>query len=457
MKLVEQLKSVLDGLRADPRIEVLEHPNAPFPISTKRIERLEDEIGGPLPEALKAFYLEVGRFNVQWRSWAEPDIWGGVELGTSFIKGRIWVAHDLYYYPKKGYFAVSVNAAKPGSTSTRKTTRKLTESFEEAYEIMLRARGAQGWAQAYLGLWTGTGEEAKRYSPREGLFQAAVPALFDDFELDNFGKAASIPAVTDLPSLDGQRYDLSGDNAGLSFASRLKRQMKIVSQSQRFRFFDVHFNPPVTQEEIDQVHETMGFELSEAFLNYFRSCNGFKFSAVAGRAGADKDEEELCALWTNYYEKGGAHASVNIPTLAEIFTPKAMPPMDGREWTRFFAYLDDPLPDGHAGKTQNMLAVDLNLGTSDPILRMATDYGAEPENNAPVEACTYFEWLTKQFGEYNELKHLFKQYSHSVSGPIHKSTPEELDQFCSTGDHLSSAFTLSSIYWNDGRIEVPEP
>lgn len=104
-----------------------------------------------------------------------------------------------------------------------------------------------------------------------------------------------------------------------------------------------------------------------------------------------------------------------------------------------------------------MLAVDLELGTTEPVLRMTTDYGADPDSRAPVEACTYFEWLLKWGGEYTAHEELFKAFGHSVSGPIHRATPEELEPFNNYNDHFpSAAGTLRSSFWVDGEISVPD-
>lgn len=446
--LAERLDEAIGALRANPRIEVVEIGRRE--ISNESLDKLEVEMGAPLPDELRALYLESGKGGVMWRSWAQPDIWGKLSLQFSFFDGSLRVAKDLYYLPDKGCFSVSVKMAKPDTTSARKSTRKLTESFEEAFDIMLRARGAQGWAQAYFGRWTGDNREATRHNPRAGLFQAAIPDLFDDFESEDFGKAAEIPPVTDLGSLDQIAFDLSAEKAGLSFAKRLRRQIQIVSQNPAWKYFDVQINPPVTQEEIDSVHATMGFELSEAFLNYFRSCNGFRYSAVevpSSRAEEDFSDQELREIWTKYRETGGGHASVDVRPLREVFTAKAMPPMDGRESTRFFAYLDNPLPGGHALKTWHMLAADLELGTTDPILRMTTDYGADLDSRAPVEACSYFEWLLKVDGAHYDHEALFKAFGYSVSGPVYEATREELSQL-SHRDHFGKqTFTKKpSIY-----------
>lgn len=457
MELKSQLEDAVSGLYADPRIEV-EGPASDASdvlqgnYTQENLDKLEAKMGSALPDELKSLLLDVGKFTLSWRTWAEPDIWGQLSFKPSFWDGELEISDGLSYLPEKGYFAVSAKMAKPDSTSARKSTRKLTESFEEAFGIMLRARGAKGWAQAYFGRWTGENREAKRHNPRPGLFQAALPVLFDDFDLEDFGKAAEIAPVSDLVSLDQGAFDLSEPKAGLSFAKRLQRQIKIIDQNVRWRFFDVAFNPPVTQEEIDSVEETMGFELSERFLNYFRSCNGFQFSAVEVSYSRGEDEfsdEELREKWQEYREGGGTHCSVKVPALRDIFTAEAMPPMDGLEDSRFFAYIDDPLPGGHASKTYNMLALDLELGTTNPVVRMASDYGADTNSRAPVDACTYFEWLLQTLGNYSYYEYLFKPFGGPVSGPIRRATPKELDAFSHTEDMFFADNLLNSGFWDE--------
>ncbi len=456
MELKTQLEDAIAGLYADPRIEVIGPERQASDVlqsnyTHEALDKLEAKVGSALPDELRSLLLEVGTFTLGWRTWAEPDIWGKLSFKPFFFKGELKISDGLYYLPEKGHFAVSAKMAKPDSTSARQSSRKLTESFAEAFGIMLRARGAHGWAQAYFGRWTGENREAQRHDPRPGLVQAALPVLFDDFNLEDFGKAAEVAPVSDLGSLDQHAFDLSEENAGLTFATRLQRQIEIVDQNAKWRFFDVAFNPPATQEEIDWVEETMGFELSERFLNYFRSCNGFQFSAVQisySKAEDEFSDGELRELWQEYREGGGTHCSVKLPALRDIFTATAMPPMDGHEDIRFFAYIDDPLPDGHASKTWNMLALDLELGTTNPIVRMASDYGADTSSRAPVEACTYFEWLLQTLGNYGDHERLFKAVGGPVAGPVRRATPQELDAFSHNDDVFFDDNILRADYWD---------
>lgn len=454
MKLKARLEEVIADLEANPNIEVVDYSRKDM--TTEKLEKLEAKYDFSLPEELKALLLEVGSVSVKWRSWADPDIWGEVQLNASNYVKKILVCKDLFYLPAKGHFAAIGPMAKPDSTKARKTTRKLTESFEEAFELMLNARGFHGWTQAYFGKWTGENSEAKRSNPRPGLFQAALPALFDDFDLNAFGDAAKIPPATDLVPLEESAFDLSPEQAGLSFAARLQRRIGIVDQNSVTRFFDVKFNPPVTQEEIDTVQEAMDFELSESFLNYFRSCNGFQFSLVDVEFSQAEDEvsdEKLRELWKTYCESGGRYGSVEVPTLKEIFTEKAMPPMDGLgDEGRFFGYIDSPLPDGHSSNTWHMLAVDFELtrANPNPILRLTSDYGADLDSHLPVDGITYLEWLLISMGNYNDHKDLFKAMGATVNEPIRQATAKELDYFTHPNDLLG--FTgdryLNDEFWD---------
>ena len=44
----------------------------------------------------------------------------------------------------------------------------------------------------------------------------------------------------------------------------------------RCEILEDQINPPITDEEIARVHARLGFELADAFLDYFRAANGWK-------------------------------------------------------------------------------------------------------------------------------------------------------------------------------------
>ncbi|TVQ94843.1 MAG: hypothetical protein EA397_00740 [Deltaproteobacteria bacterium] len=404
-------------LHANPSLEVVDV--AQRELTEAQLVKLESKYG-PLPEAFRALLLDVGRVWVKWRSWADPDVGGEVQLDAFGTSGKIRVAKHLFFVPDKGHFALVGPMAKPGGTKARKTTRKLVATFEEAFDLMLRARGFHGWPQAYFGQWIGADSAAQCSRPRSGLLQAALPALFPDFDLKAFGQAAKVPPATDLPPLDQQAFDLSPERAGLSFAARLQRQLQLACQAPTMRIFDVQFNPPATQDEIDAAQEATDFELSESFLNYFRSCNGFRFSTVEVAFSAQDrefDDDALRELWRTYCESGGRFGSVEIPPIQKIFTKRPMPPLESPE-DRFFASIDRPLPDGHSANAWHMLCIDLTLSQAhpNPVVRMTEDYGADTRSRLPVDAATYLEWLLITLGNYHYHKELFPDRTAVVNG-----------------------------------------
>lgn len=224
----------------------------------------------------------------------------------------------------------------------------------------------------------------------------------------------------------------------MSWKESVHTLVSALTDSPQVALFDVHVGSPVTEAEIAQVHERLGYALDARFLDYFRTCNGLRLRWIelVGDRPAD-----LTSAFFSHHTAGLPCGSINIPPLAALF-PATMDYRFNREDDFVPGQEQVPLLGGFcAGALRNQLrplddylqsATDSSFDNvaliadprfADPVCILTTDYSAALSDCAPLRARAYLDFVVACCGLTRARHHALRSYGSAGNYPLIESLP----------------------------------
>ncbi len=202
----------------------------------------------------------------------------------------------------------------------------------------------------------------------------------------------------------------------LNFAARVLALVERLEASPEHVVLDFEINPPIEEESIRRVVQKIGFELDDAFVDYFRACNGLKLAwasrATLGTASNVQDQREAfdaaadlsCDLGV---ERVGCLQISPLETLVDgsllgdtfgisgdgpgEYKEPILGGMDGHELRTALRELDLEYLREDGGNTYHRTALVLHPRFPDPVVLFTQDQAASLSDAHPMLARHYLE------------------------------------------------------------------
>lgn len=191
------------------------------------------------------------------------------------------------------------------------------------------------------------------------------------------------------------------------FRSRLEAFVQVLRSLPTTRILELDIAPSVTEDEIRQVHERLGFELDERFLDYFRMANGWTIRWIDSHLEPTDPEARLLEM----QETGGNYGVFRVAPLGTLFmqgpdpffgegsadfVPGTLGALDDATIRRHLRVLGTPCdirPDYYT-----FVALFASPEFRDPVCLLGDDHGATFYDHRPVRARTFFECMLTTLG-----------------------------------------------------------
>lgn len=185
------------------------------------------------------------------------------------------------------------------------------------------------------------------------------------------------------------------------FSDRIRSMLARLGEIAGMKIRTAKISGGCQQNEIDNVHRALGYELSEEFLAYYRSVNGVSVAWACSRLGT----------------RGG----FQLPSLKKLFladpVPLFMPDIESRP-IKFLGGMDekelrqglrvfDAMVKDTAQPNFPGCAIFGSAGRRDPVVLFPTDAAACLVDTHPVLAKSYLEFLLATAGEVNAIDDFF--------------------------------------------------
>ncbi|HNH49978.1 MAG TPA: hypothetical protein PKY30_23240, partial [Myxococcota bacterium] len=226
--------------------------------------------------------------------------------------------------------------------------------------------------------------------------------------------------------------------AGATWRHRLETLIATLQSNSGITLIDAQIAPPATEAQIAAATAAAGFELSPAFLAYFRSANGCRISWVER---AESSRDAAIATWRQFRQEGGTFGAIDIPPIEVLCARPAHPSFGGgspgyqlpvlggwedselRLALRDFDRIDALL--GQDETPFRGIAMVLHPRFPTPVLLMTEDSGAALADRWPMDACSYLELVALDGG--TRLKESwFKAEGYAANHPIISFSRAEL-------------------------------
>lgn len=243
--------------------------------------------------------------------------------------------------------------------------------------------------------------------------------------------------------------------AAWNLARAIDDMFQVLPRDPRIEVLAARREAPVTQVEIDAVHEELGYELDPGFVDFFRVANGLRLVWIDAR-----HESELpsgAEPWERFCEasEGVAAGSIHIPTLRESVLGyaefdasrrvgehrlKVLGGWDDALLRRRMRVFDDYENNLDWGSYWLPGLVVDPLYPHPPVL-ITSDYAADIEGYSPTLARDYLDLVVATLGARSPRQHALDRYNRRR--PLFLPTPGWLDD-------LPSAQGMLDVQMGDG-------
>lgn len=215
---------------------------------------------------------------------------------------------------------------------------------------------------------------------------------------------------------------------------------------------------PVSDAEVAEVHERIGFELDPRFLEFFRVCNGL---LLLWSYKTEKTDENPWKDFLQRQEAAGRSGIINVPSLTELFTPPRC--VFGEDFQRPGEYNEELLGGWDAYEVRSRMRdidnFDVRLSESpyyqpaliehprfpDPPVVMLDDYAAAASDRIPMLARHYLNFVVAMAGNPRARHSALKNRGFGKNHPLFVPKETWLDGFPKAQDVI--AYTLGSAHF----------
>lgn len=243
---LERFEKMVEDLRQNPKIEVLEYQANP-PATDDELAAAEAYLGQPLPEAMRRFYTQANGLKLQWAltsAGEDRSPHGNIELlpiqnvlsdwqGVIYFDeewddGKYKPVHPLDFFVPEACAALYLDGSGNPTVQYHycgEDLQTMDVDFAGYLELLLKSRGFWYWQTAVSTDLIG---HAYTTSPRE--FRLGMPELFDDYEPSFFltnDYSSEDAEYMQKQRAEGEQLRQVLDAAGVRFAARDEHGLKI--------------------------------------------------------------------------------------------------------------------------------------------------------------------------------------------------------------------------------------